>query len=85
MNEKKKLFIITIVLVSIIFTLITMLIFYILSYMNILQYPSTIFHIFTISKEAKLFILILMNISFTIAIFLYYFINLYLSFINNKK
>ena len=85
MNEKKKLFIITIV--SIIFTLITMLIFYILSlsYMNILQYPSTIFHIFTISKEAKLFILILMNISFTIAIFLYYFINLYLSFINNKK
>ena len=83
MNEKKKLFIITIV--SMIFTLITIFIFYILSYMNILQYPSTIFHIFTISKEAKLFILILMNISFTIAIFLYYFINLYLSFINNKK
>lgn len=35
MNKKKKLFIITIV--SIIFTLITMLIFYILSYMNIHQ------------------------------------------------
>lgn len=83
MNKKKKLFII--VILSIIFSLTTMSIFYILSYMDIVKYPSSIFHLFSLNEQEKLFILILMNIFFTIILFLYSFTNLYLSFINNKK
>lgn len=78
MKNKIKLFVITIL--SLLFTLVTMSIFYYLTYMNIQNNPTKLFHIFTVTKQQKTILLIALNIVYTLILFGYSSLNLYLSF-----
>lgn len=57
-----------------------MSVIYVATYIDIQTNPTTLLHIITLTKEDKTTILVALNIVFTIALSLYSFINLYLSF-----
>ena len=77
---KNKLKLSALILLSILFSLTIMSIFYWLTYMDIQTNPSTLFHVITMTKEDKTTLLVALNIVFTIILSLYSFMNLYLSF-----
>ena len=83
MKNKLKLFAITIL--SLLFTLVIMSIFYWLTYMDIQNNPTKLFHIITLTKKDKTIILIALNIVYTLILFIYSLINLYLSFYKGNK
>lgn len=83
MSKKLKLFLIT--LASFLFSITMMSIFYVLSYLNIQKYPTFIFYGINIEQTSKLILVISLNIVFTLMLFLYSFIELYISFIDNKS
>ena len=57
-----------------------MSVIYIATYMDIQTNPTTLLHVITMTKEDKKTLLVALNVVFTIALSLYSFINLYLSF-----
>ena len=61
-----------------------MSIFYVLSYLNIQKYPTSISG-YDIDQPSKLTLIISLNILFTLMWFIYSFSNLYFSFINDKS
>lgn len=77
---KNKLKLLLIIFLSLLFSLTIMSVIYIATYMNIQTNPTTLLHIITLTKEDKTTILVALNIVFTIALSLYSFVNLYLSF-----
>lgn len=77
---KNKLKLSALILLSILFSLTIMSIFYWLTYMDIQTNPSTLFHVITMTKEDKTTLLVALNIVFTIILSLYSFMNLYLNF-----
>ena len=77
---RNKLKLLLIIFLSLLFSLTIMSVIYIATYMDIQTNPTTLFHIITLTKEDKTTILVALNIVFTIALSLYSFINLYLSF-----
>lgn len=83
MSKKLKLFLIT--LASFLFSITMMSIFYVLSYLDIQKYPTFIFYGINIEQTSKLILVISLNIVFTLMLFLYSFIELYISFIDNKS
>ena len=83
MSKKLKLFLIT--LASFMFSITMMSIFYVLSYLDIQKYPTFIFYGINIEQTSKLILVISLNIVFTLMLFLYSFIELYISFIDNKS
>lgn len=78
MTNKLKL--LTIILLSMLFSFTMMSVFYFASYMAIQNNPTTLFHVIEISKEDKTIILVSLNIVYTIVLSLYSFTNMYLSF-----
>ena len=83
MKNEFKLFIITVA--SLLFALVIMSIFYWLTYMDIQNNPTQLFHIITLTKEDKTIILVGLNIVYTLMLFVYSFINLYISFYKGDK
>jgi hypothetical protein len=83
MKNEFKLFIITVA--SLLFALVIMSIFYWLTYMDIQNNPTQLFHIITLTKEDKTIILVALNIVYTLMLFVYSFINLYISFYKGDK
>lgn len=83
MKNKIKLFAITIL--SVLFALTIMSIFYWLTYMDIQNNSTKLFHIFTVTKQQKTILLIVLNIVYTLILFIYSLINLYLSFYKGDK
>lgn len=83
MSKKLKLFLIT--LTSFLFSITMMSIFYVLSYLDIQKYPTFIFYGINIEQQDKLILVISLNIVFTLMLFLYSFIELYISFIDGKS
>ena len=83
MKNKIKLFAITIL--SVLFALTIMSIFYWLTYMDIQNNPTKLFHIITLTKEDKTILLTALNIVYTLILFVYSFINLYISFYKGSK
>ncbi len=77
---KNKLKLLLIIFLSLLFSLTIMSVIYVATYMDIQTNPTTLLHIITLTKEDKTTILIALNIVFTIALSLYSFVNLYLSF-----
>lgn len=77
---KNKLKLLLIIFLSLLFSLTIMSVIYIATYMDIQTNPTTLHHIITLTKEDKTTILVALNIVFTIALSLYSFVNLYLSF-----
>lgn len=77
---KNKLKLLLIIFLSLLFSLTIMSVIYIATYMDIQTNPTTLLHIITLTKEDKTTILVALNIVFTIALSLYSFVNLYLSF-----
>lgn len=77
---KNKLKLLLIIFLSLLFSLTIMSVIYIATYMDIQTNPTTLLHIITLTKEDKTTILVTLNIVFTIALSLYSFVNLYLSF-----
>lgn len=77
---KNKLKLLLIIFLSLLFSLTIMSVIYITTYMDIQTNPTTLLHIITLTKEDKTTILVALNIVFTIALSLYSFVNLYLSF-----
>lgn len=77
---KNKLKLLLIIFLSLLFSLTIMSVIYIATYMDIQTNPTTLLHIITLTKEDKTIILVALNIVFTIALSLYSFVNLYLSF-----
>ena len=77
---KNKLKLLLIIFLSLLFSLTIMSVIYIATYMDIQTNPITLLHIITLTKEDKTTILVALNIVFTIALSLYSFVNLYLSF-----
>ena len=77
---KNKLKLLLIIFLSLLFNLTIMSVIYIATYMDIQTNPTTLLHIITLTKEDKTTILVALNIVFTIALSLYSFVNLYLSF-----
>lgn len=82
MSKKLKLFLIT--LASFLFSITMMSIFYVLSYLDIQKYPTSISG-YDIDQPSKLALIISLNILFTLMWFIYSFSNLYFSFINNES
>ena len=78
MKPKTKLLLI--IFLSLLFSLTIMSVFYIASYMDIQNNPTTLFHVITMTKEDKTTLLVALNIILTIVLSLYSFMNLYLSF-----
>lgn len=83
MSKKLKLFLIT--LASFLFSITMMSIFYVLSYIDIQKYPTFIFYGINIDQMSKAILVISLNIVFTLMLFLYSFIELYISFIDGKS
>lgn len=83
MSKKLKLFLIT--LASFLFSITMMSIFYVLSYLDIQKYPTFIFYGINIEQTSKVILVISLNIVFTLMLFLYSFIDLYISFIDGKS
>ena len=83
MKNKLKLF--TITILSVLFALTIMSIFYWLTYMDIQNNPTKLFHIFTVTKQQKTILLIALNIVYTLILFGYSSLNLYLSFYKGEK
>ena len=83
MSKKLKLFVITVL--SFLFSITMMSIFYVLSYLDIQKYPTFIFYGINIEQTSKVILVISLNIVFTLMLFLYSFIELYISFIDNKS
>ena len=83
MSKKLKLFVIT--LASFLSSVTLMSIFYVLSYLDIQKYPTFIFFGINIEQQDKLILVISLNIVFTLMLFLHIFLNLYISFIDNKS
>lgn len=83
MKIKLKLFAITIT--SLLFALLIMSIFYWLTYIDIQNNPTKLIHIITITKEDKTILLVTLNIVYTLMLFVYSFINLYISFYKGDK
>ena len=83
MKNEFKLFIITVA--SLLFALVIMSIFYWLTYMDIQNNPTQLFHIITLTKKDKTIILVALNIVYTLMLFVYSFINLYISFYKGDK
>lgn len=77
---KNKLKLLLIIFLSLLFSLTIMSVIYIATYMSIQTNPTTLLHVITITKEDKTTLLVTLNVIFTIALSLYSFINLYLSF-----
>lgn len=77
---KNKLKLLLIIFLSLLFSLTIMSVIYIATYMDIQTNPTTLLHIITLTKEDKTTILVALNTVFTIALSLYSFVNLYLSF-----
>lgn len=77
---KNKLKLLTIILLSMLFSFTMMSVLYLASYMAIQSNPTTLFHVIEISKEDKTILLVALNIVYTIVLSLYSFMNLYLSF-----
>lgn len=77
---KNKLKLLLIIFLSLLFSLTIMSVVYIATYMDIQTNPTTLFHIIKMTKEDKTTLLVALNVIFTIALSLYGFINLYLSF-----
>lgn len=77
---KNKLKLLLIIFLSLLFSLTIMSVIYIATYMDIQTNTTTLLHIITLTKEDKTTILVALNIVFTIALSLYSFVNLYLSF-----
>ena len=77
---KNKLKLLLIIFLSLLFSLTIMSVIYVATYMDIQTNPTTLLHIITLTKEDKTTILVALNIVFTIALSLYSFVNLYLSF-----
>jgi len=78
MKNKAKLLLI--IFLSLLFSLTIMSVIYVATYIDIQTNPTTLFHVITMTKEDKTTILVALNIVFTIALSLYSFVNLYLSF-----
>lgn len=53
--------------------------------MDIQNNPTKLFHIITLTKEDKTIILTALNIVYTLILFVYSFINLYISFYKGSK
>ena len=83
MSKKLKLFLIT--LASFLFSITMMSIFYVLSYLDFQKYPTFIFYGINIEQQDKLILVISLNIVFTLMLFLYSFIELYISFIDDES
>lgn len=83
MSKKLKIFVITVL--SFLFSITMMSIFYVLSYLDIQKYPTFIFYGINIEQQDKLILVISLNIVFTLMLFLYSFIELYISFIDGKS
>lgn len=77
---KNKLKLLLIIFLSLLFSLTIMSVIYVATYIDIQTNPTTLFHVITMTKEDKTTILVALNIVFTIALSLYSFVNLYLSF-----
>ena len=77
---KNKLKLSALILLAILFSFTIMSVVYWLTYMDIQNNPTTLFHVITMSKEDKTTLLVALNIVFTIVLSLYSFTNLYLSF-----
>lgn len=78
MKNKAKLLLI--IFLSLLFSLTIMSVIYVATYIDIQTNPTTLLHVITMTKEDKTTILVALNILFTIALSLYSFVNLYLSF-----
>ena len=83
MSKKLKLFLIT--LASFLFSITMMSIFYVLFYLDIQKYPTFIFYGINIEQTSKVILVIYLNIVFTLMLFLYSFIDLYINFIDGKS
>lgn len=77
---KNKLKLLLIIFLSLLFSLTIMSVIYVATYIDIQTNPTTLLHVITMTKEDKTTILVALNIVFTIALSLYSFVNLYLSF-----
>ena len=77
---KNKLKLSLIIFLSLLFSLTIMSVVYIATYVDIQTNPTTLLHVITLTKEDKTTLLVALNVVFTIALSLYSFINLYLSF-----
>lgn len=77
---KNKLKLLLIIFLSLLFSLTIMSVIYIATYMDIQTNPTTLLHVITMTKDDKTTLLVALNVVFTIALSLYSFVNLYLSF-----
>lgn len=77
---KNKLKLSLIIFLSLLFSLTIMSVIYVATYIDIQTNPTTLLHVITMTKEDKTTLLVALNVVFTIALSLYSFVNLYLSF-----
>ena len=77
---KNKLKLSLIIFLSLLFSLTIMSVIYVATYMDIQTNPTKLLHVITMTKEDKTTLLVALNVVFTIALSLYSFVNLYLSF-----
>jgi hypothetical protein len=79
-HMKNKLKLSLIIFLSLLFSLTIMSVIYVATYMDIQTNPTKLLHVITMTKEDKTTLLVALNVVFTIALSLYSFVNLYLSF-----
>ena len=77
---KNKLKLSLIIFLSLLFSLTIMSVIYVATYMDIQTNPTTLLHVISMTKEDHTTVLVALNVVFTIALSLYSFVNLYLSF-----